>query len=709
MITQGKAFMQNREKNKNKYEGFRQQKVDTPVYDASQKVYGDTPITNDASNSELIQLQNDSLSNYSNNFKTVTDKTQDYLNRISSSNKLLNKFIHFKNGTIAYVTNVGVAKPIGDWDTYQSLLGKNGCPTAFEDVALEWSSSYIEGSTIPLTPSLIVGPPMKAGESCGHEGKNIFVSSLISKDASVAYQGCYQDATPSIMTFIGEVPPVQTDVSIINGDFNEPPIPENTYQYITSSSRVPGWDFDAVILNQSEAWGYTKPYPNNVPQCCSIQTTQHITTQNMQMSAGQYKLTFNSVGRNCCDNSGLSNPINIVIDRATPGEGTIFQFQPPVNAWNNYEVDVTIYVAGMHSISFVGTWSQGDRSTALQGIRLGPSGMPAGGSGKYTHEQCKTAAIDGGYQYFGLQYGNPSTGKGFCAVTNDSVSATKNGTSYVMSGGIPLWSSNTANTGAGNKAALTIQGTLSVINSQGASIFSTPGGSGVSNNSAPSSYIGCYGDTGTRALPNLLGTQNETVSTCKDKASAKGYSYFGLQYANPNYLECWGGSDLQQAKKYGVATNCTTQSDGTVVGGGWSNAVYSINPPSDYFLTLQDDGNLCVYKGTGPSDNQGGIWYAMTNGKQQKPNPGFTASKGKYGKNYMKTGDTLAAGDFIGSSDGSIYLLMQSDGNLVLYTSDTRENCSAISAGGSNKESVSMGGQGATALYKMSEVGNPGI
>jgi len=27
-----------------------------------------------------------------------------------------------------------------------------------------------------------------------------------------------------------------------------------------------------------------------------------------------------------------------------------------------------------------------------------------------------------------------------------------------------------------------------------------------------------------------------------------------------------------------------------------------------YFLALQDDGNLAVYKGTGPSDNKGIIW-----------------------------------------------------------------------------------------------------
>ena len=695
MISQGKAFMQYREKNKNKYEGFRQKKIETPVYDASQKVYGDS---NTPSDSELLQSQNDSLTNYSNAFDKDVGRTQDYVNRVSSSNPYLNKFVHFTNGTIAYVTNLGVAKPIGAWETYQSLLGKNGCPTDAVNISMDWSPSYIEGSIIPLNPTLVVGSQMTAGESCGNEGSNVYVSSLVSKDATAAYQGCYQDSSPSIMTFIGEVPPVQINASIQNGDFSQPVIANNTYQYLTGSS-VPGWDFNAVLVNNSDAWGYTKPYPVG-NQCACIQVTENI-TQHINFSPGKYTLSFYSVGRNCCDGSGLSNPIDIIIDTETPYPGTLFSFQPPVDKWKMYSVPVTIYTPGMHSITFQGKWTAGDRSTALQGIRLSASGAAPSGAGNYTYDQCKTAAIDGGYTYFGLQYGNPTTGKGYCAVTNDSVGATKNGTSYAISGGVPLWSSNTS-TGAGNTASLSIQGSLSVLNSQGAAIFSTPSGS-VTGANAPSSYIGCYGDTGNRALPNLLAAGNESVTTCNQRATNGGYSYFGLQYVNPNYLECWGGSNLQQAKKFGIATNCTKQNDGTMVGGSWSNAVYSVNPPSDYFLMLKDEGVLCLYKGTFvPPDNQGLIWEATLNGQKQKPNPAFAASKGKFGKNYMKTGDTLASGDFVGSTDGSIYLIMQSDGNLVLYTSQSAENCSKSADGSS-----SMGGQGATALYKMSEVGIP--
>ena len=703
MITQGEAFMKYIEKTKNKYdEGFRQRKIETPVYNNSQRVYENTGISNAQSNSELLQSQNNYLTNYSNVFTKLTAKAEDYVNRISSSNPYLNKFIRFKNGTIVYVTNLGVAKPITSSETYQSLLGKNGCPVDVIDVPMDWSISYIEGSIIPLNPTLLVGTPMTPGESCGNEGKNVYVSSIVSTNASSSYLGCYKDSLPSNMTFIGDEPPMQTDASIANGDFSQPVIANNSYRYIKSSSDVPSWDFNAFLINTSDAWGYTKPYPLG-NQGISIQNNQYV-RQTIQISPGTYTMSFYSVGRNCCDGSGLSNPINIVIDSGTPDAGTIYNFQPPLDKWKMYSVPVTIYTGGKHSFSFEGTWTSGDRSSAIQGINLFSSGTPPSGSGKYTYDQCKTAAIDGGYQYFGLQYGNPSTGKGYCAVSNDSVSATKNGTSYAISGGIPIWASNTGKTGAGNTASLTIQGSLSILNSQGASIFSTPVANSTSNSdvNAPSGYLGCYRDTGQRALPNYLANKNETMDKCRKRTIEKGYSYFGLQYVNPNSLECWAGSNLQQAKKYGIATNCRKEKDGTMVGGSWSNAVYSVNPPTNYFLILQDDGNVCIYKGTGPSDNQGGIWYSMTNGKQQKPNPAFAASKGKFGKNYMKTGETLAMGDFIGSTDGSIYLLMQSDGNLVLYTSQSTENCLKSADGNTN-----VGGQGSTALYKMSEVGVP--
>jgi hypothetical protein len=118
-----------------------------------------------------------------------------------------------------------------------------------------------------------------------------------------------------------------------------------------------------------------------------------------------------------------------------------------------------------------------------------------------------------------------------------------------------------------------------------------------------------------------------------------------------------------------------------------------------FYLILQDDCNMCLYQGTDPSNEQAGIWMSHTNGKQKGTNPDWVASKGKYGRNYMKTGETLAQNEWIGSNDGSIKLIMQTDGNLVLYTSETKSGCSV-------KNNITYGGGWVNAVYKIDPTGN---
>jgi hypothetical protein len=114
---------------------------------------------------------------------------------------------------------------------------------------------------------------------------------------------------------------------------------------------------------------------------------------------------------------------------------------------------------------------------------------------------------------------------------------------------------------------------------------------------------------------------------------------------------------------------------------------------------LQDDGNMCIYRGTSPNDNQGAIWCTSTNGKQKEKNSNFTAAKGKFGQNWISNGTTLAPGDWVGSNDGSMYLIMQSDGNLVLFTNERTEACSVNASG------KKVGGGWVNAVYEFENNG----
>ena len=650
-------------------------------------------ILNDTSSGTDKSLQNEYnsvLLEYQKKLAEVSGGTTDFINRVSPSNPYLNTNIRFTTGHVCYVTNQGVVKwiPSGEiWDSLRNSPGKT-----YTDVNIPWLPEYdTPGTTIATTPSLVSGTNMALGESCGNEGLNVYVDKLIT-NSKAKYNGCYADDVSSqTMSFIGGAPPVE-ETFITNGNFAQSQIANNSYKYLTwDTTTVPGWNFNCVLANNSSAWGYPMPYPNG-NQCVSIQKDQELWTANwINFSSGvTYTISFDACGRNCCDGSGVANPIDVGLEGKT-----FYSFTPPVNKWTNYSTTFTVDSTQSQRISFKGTWTAGDRSTAIQNIAVS-KGSSSSSSGTYTYDMCKQASIDGGYKFFALQNVNTETSMGYCGVSNDAVGVSQKGTAYAISGGVPLWSTNTTDTGS--YAYLTDQGALTVYNSSGAGIYNTD-----NSKSIPSDYLGCYGDNSNRAIPlQSGGNQKYNYESCKQIAKDQNALYFGLQNSSSGQnAQCGITNDLSSARKYGIAGNCTKISDGTYSGGGWSNSVYSLDPSSFYFLILQDDGNMVIYRGSGPNDNQGFIWNSETNGKQQKPNPAYTAAKGKYGKNWIASGTGLSAGDFVGSNDGSTYLIMQGDGNLVLYTSTQTENCQKM------KDGNTGGGSNANALYELEEIGIP--
>ena len=635
----------------------------------------------------LNQEYQNALSDYENLVTQIAGSTNNYFNRVNPDNPYLDKTVSFTSGQLAYVTAQGILKYISSKEIQQSV----SIPTTITPLNIPWSNSYSSpGVTIPTKPPLVSGTPIQFGQSLGNEGTNVFVNQLLSSNVSPSYLGCYaSNSSNNNMTFIGGTPPPANSGTIQNGNFSQPQISSNSYEYITSDSTVPGWYFNAVLVNSSSAWGYPTPYPNG-SQCACIQMTQYI-SQTIYFGSGiQYTLTFAGCGRNCCDGSGLSNPINVQL-YTTNNQlvSTIFNFQPPVSQWTNYSTTFTVETSANFQLFFSGTWTEGDRSTAIQNIQI-TTGNPSGGT--YTYAECEETAINNGYQYFALQNVNPSTSTGYCAVSNSQPSITQYGNSTIPSQMVTLWESNTAS--SGSIATLTNVGSLSVLNSNSQTIFSTPG-----TNAQPSNYLGCYGDGPNRAMSSSYnnGSQEYNLQQCQQIAQQEGYTYFGLQDSTSGTnAQCFLSNDFTQTTEYGTATNCTQISDGSYSGGGWSNAVYNAsNPNSNYYLILQDDGNMVIYRGTSPNDNQGTIWASGTNGQLQQANPQYAASNGKYGQNWISSGQTLAAGDWIGSTTGNMVLIMLTNGNLVLYTFTMNINCQKMNDGNIG------GGVGANAAYNI--------
>lgn len=635
----------------------------------------------------LKKKYRESLAKYQIVLSKIKDQSKQYFERVSPKNPYLNQVIVFTTGHCCAVTNQGVVKYIPSWDYYTNATGITNPKLMYLDIPLP-DDFWTPGSVVPTTPPLISGTTLTSNQKLGNEGNNVFVDEMLSSDASTSYVGVYGNNASAPMTFVGGSPPITT--ALQNGNFDTPSIGANSYEYLNDSTTVPGWTFDAVLMNNSAAWGYAA-YPNG-PQAACLQAMQVI-SQVVQMSPGTYTLSFMSCGR-----PGYSgaNTISVQLNGTT-----VYTYTPSLTEWDSYSTSLNVTTSGSNTIAFLGTINDIYYASAIQNIQL-TGGDPVTSAGTYTYDMCKQSAINNGNQYFGLQFVNSTASTGYCAVTNDYVGATQPGTNMVASATTALWASNTASSEVsdyGATASLNNSGALCVYDSSGKVVYSSP-----NSEAQPGNYYGCYGDSGNRAMQLYNGgSQQYDLSGCQNIAKQNNFSYFGLQDSTSGTnAQCALSNNFTQSVEYGIAGNCTKIADGSYSGGGWSNAVYNTWSPSvNYFLYVQDDGNLVVYRGMGPSDNQGFIWASGTNGQQQDDNPAYTAAAGKYGRNYITVGDTLAAGDFVGSTSGNMALIMQSDGNLVLYTWTMSANSQTMADGNTG------GGQGATAIYELTESGIP--
>jgi len=95
------------------------------------------------------------------------------------------------------------------------------------------------------------------------------------------------------------------------------------------------------------------------------------------------------------------------------------------------------------------------------------------------------------------------------------------------------------------------------------------------------SHVGCYKDTGARALNSGPGGADITIEACHQWSVQNGFLYFALQHGGASSKgECRCSNSLSAATQFGTASNCEA---GT--GGSWANDLYenapdTTSPPS---------------------------------------------------------------------------------------------------------------------------------
>jgi len=396
---------------KNTKEGF-----SSNLTEDTNKLLSNTEVTSEE-RSQIENLraeQQKALAEYNLIMKVLNRKFQEYTARLSPSNPYLNKNIRFTTGQICYVTKNGVAKRYRNQDEYTNTAGKNGCPPQeVIELNIPWDRRYnVPGRLIPTEPTLISGTPMIKGQSCGLEGGNVYVNSLIGDEEPNAI-GCFLDDYENhVLTYVGNKPELESD-NFVNGDFMVPLLEKNSFRYINSEFDVVGWKFNAVVMNESEAWGYPRPYPNRIPQAVSLQNQQVISQKLFLVKGDDYVLTYNTVGRRSQDGR---NRFIIYLTDADGNKTEIYNEEPPRRRWHKRRRRFSVPATGDYTISFEGQNSRGDRSSAIHNIFLNVSPAPPG---DFTFEQCKRAAIDGLYKFFSFQKVNLDDEMGYCGVTNE--------------------------------------------------------------------------------------------------------------------------------------------------------------------------------------------------------------------------------------------------------------------------------------------------
>lgn len=166
------------------------------------------------------------LQKYTTLKKQLMDNTRGYLEASRGGNPNLNQNVKIGSKS-GYITRKGIFKEYASADIGNNTAGKHSCPANWESAqqinnhfTADFANQMFE--TIPGTNPIINGTPMKAGQSCGNEGSNVFVSKITPNTKS--YVGIYKSVAGSdmqIQTDLGQtsVDQCQSRAALRNADY----------------------------------------------------------------------------------------------------------------------------------------------------------------------------------------------------------------------------------------------------------------------------------------------------------------------------------------------------------------------------------------------------------------------------------------------------------------------------------------------------------
>ena len=646
---------------------------------------------------KLKEKYNDLIQQYTTIQKKIGDSSLETINRLSSNNSYLNKVIKFPTGEVCYVTAKGIVKYISS----QAIWNSTNVSKSYIDISLPWIDSYkIPGTLIPTNPPLISGTPVIMNQSLGNEGKNVYTSKLINNPTS-EYIGCYNDKPPSTNV---NVVPVMNSSNTVNGF-----ISGASSVYLGNNNSVGAWA--AFDKNPKTIWHSEESSDTNYNTTTGVyEGSNSVNIVNVGNVSGEFlQIDMPGVNTSSAQNVtvnqySLAPYLDLITTRSpnswyvvgwkdnqwsivdrqqnqsfTNGTPKVYNVSNP-GGYSSYillvdKVGNDNQTKNRYSVQ-IAEWNLFMNSDTLMSDDKRAMIWNSSTIGYTTIDKCQEYAVDNGYKYFGLQ-DYKQDGTAACLVSNDLLRTQMYGDASSQTIVVPVWASNTSGTNS-KTANLGNRGRFVLADESGNVIWQ-------SSDKDPVNCSIQYSITEASDAPgNTLSRYKDvTLDYCQSECTNNNNCY-GFSMNTDSNNECWLKSQFKT-----IASNDNRQ---------LYQKVRSGKKTCKFLLMLQDDGNLCIYQGTPDNIIYPAVWCTKTNGKQLQPNTDWEASKGTFGRNYIIGGENLSIDQWIGSTNGSIKLMMRSDGNLVLYTSETKAGCI-------KKDNI-YGGNWVNAVYKLNAAGN---
>lgn len=406
------------------------------------------------------------------------------------------------------------------------------------------------------------------------------------------------------------------------------------------------------------------PYNNTNVSFSQNPTTNYVTNTGTYKSYGDETIYNSTAGKNGCPynkNNDIPND---------PYSSSLLQGTSIVSGQSCGNEGHNVYVTNIDNNPTKyekGVYNNSSSTPSIEGIS--------------SSQQCMQYALDNTYTYYGIQDSSGSGGSNStkCVVTNDLSTLTKPVPKYKTR---VLWSSNTPGI---NTMYINTNGTMSIINNDGKLVWQSnepktdcTWSGNVNQDTITGSYGGnCIGkplniDCG-NPDPNKSYQKDGILGNMSDLLKKTALKYSDRSTFSYSPLTDWSGGDPAQccSKLIDYSYQCGGGpfKSGSIAGG--TNINFDCSKEVEecsVYLKVENDGNVVLNKGVNKSN--GVVWSSETSNKSISQNNNWVSENGKYRSGKMTVGQSLAPGEWIGSSNGYTQLMMQTDGNLVVNTSE---------------------------------------